>query len=363
MGIRFIWMFLLFLSAFPLIASAAQLDAVVDEVVRRHMLEKRIPGISVAIVQGGAVVFSKGYGKASLEFDIAASPGTVYPISSVSKIFAGLLAASLVEVDKLDLDASVAEFFDETPADKESITVRHLLQHTHGLQDFYRSEDYRAETGKSADASTAVELTRWSLNRPARFLPGSDWEYSLAGYVMLAQILEYAGGMSYEELLEHYVFKPVGMVGAFGGTESLVSNRNPIMYELVDNVLSGHIVEFPPSTYAAGGINTSVIELSKLFVALSNSDFINSGSKLELWSNPILANGKPANYGLGWFSYKTSRNRWVVGHEGGGASWVIYYPDLDLAVIALSNMSGARADSLPYEIAREALDRGLLKSN
>ena len=100
-----------------------------------------------------------------------------------------------------------------------------------------------------------------------------------------------------------------------------------------------------------------------LLIALSDNDFISSGSKLELWSNPTLANGRPANYGLGWFSYTTSQNRWVVGHEGGGASWVIYYPDLELAVIALSNMSGARADSLPYEIARDALGEGLLRSD
>ena len=58
-----------------------------------------------------------------------------------------------------------------------------------------------------------------------------------------------------------------------------------------------------------------------------------------------------------------SRGRWVVGHEGGGASWLICYPDLELAVIALSNMSGARADSLPYDVAREAMAEGLLRSD
>ena len=363
MGNRIILVLILVSSAVPLIAGAAQLENVVDEVVRRHMLEKQIPGVSVAIVQNGAVVFMEGYGKASLEFDVPASPSTVYPISSVSKILAGLLAVRLVEIDKLDLDASVAEFFVEAPPDKKTIKVRHLLRHTHGLADFYRSEDYRLETGKSFSASTPGELIQWSLNRPAWFSPGTNWEYSLAGYVLLAQVLEQAGGMSYTELLEHYVFEPVGMVGTFGGTESVVSNRNPVMYERIDDVLSTHIVEFPRHTYAAGGVNTSVQELAKLFIALSDNDFINSHSKLELWENPILANGKPANYGLGWFSYTTSHKRWVVGHEGGGASWVIYYPDLDLAVIALSNMSGARADSLPYEIAREALAGGLLRSD
>ena len=363
MGTRLSLMILLSLSM-PLPAvAAAQLEAVVEYVVRQHMLEKQIPGMSVSIVQDGTVVFTGAYGKASVEFDVPATPSTVYPISSVSKIFAGLLAVRLVEDNKLNLDASIAEFFDETPHDKRKITVRQLLQHTHGLEDFYRSEHYQTETGKSVDASTAAELARWSLNRPARFSPGTDWEYSLAGYVMLAKILEVAGGQHYEALLQHYVFKPVGMVGTFGGTESLISRRNPVLYELVDDELAGHVVEFPPIVYAAGGLNLSVIELAKLFSVLSSNEFIGNAAKQELWQSPVLANGKPANYGLGWFSYTTSKDRWVVGHEGGGASWVIYYPDLDLAVIALSNMSGARADGLPYEIARKALAEGLLRSD
>ena len=75
-------------------------------------------------------------------------------------------------------------------------------------------------------------------------------------------------------------------------------------------------------------------------------------NRTGMWRNEDLPGGENSHYGLGWMSYVTSQDRWVVGHEGGGASWVVYYPEEDLAVIALSNMSGARADILPYEIAR-----------
>jgi len=354
---------LLLLTAPAQAANGARLEDIVDEVVHRHMAAKSIPGMSVSIVQDEALIFAKGYGKASLEFDVPAAPATVYPVSSVSKIFAGLVALRLVEAGKLGLDVSVAEFFPATPADKRALTVRHLLQHTHGLEDFYGNERYRSVSGKSVADSTASELIRWSLDRPLRHAPGTAWEYSLVGYVMLARVLESAGGLPYEELVRHYVFEPVGMTGAFGGTETVLPGRNPVLYVLNDDTLAGHIVEFPAYAYAAGGLNTSAMDLANLFVALSGADFIADETKQVLWSNPVLADGNPANYGLGWFSYTTSRGRRVVGHEGGGASWVIYYPDLDLAVIALSNMSGARADSLPYEIARNALAEGLLRSH
>ena len=352
----------LLLASIPGIAVAAELEDVVEDVVSRHMADKQIPGISVAVVQGGDLVFSAGYGQASIEFGIPATPGSVYPISSVSKIFAGLLAVRLAEVGKLNLDASIVNFFEEIPPDKQAITVRNLLQHTHGLEDAYRSDAYLSDTGKSFEASTVAELAAWSLSRPARFQPGADWEYSLIGYVMLARIFELAGGAEYEALLERYVFEPTGTVVSFGGSESVVAGRNALLYELVDSEVVGHVVDFPAKTYAAGGANTSVLELAKLFTALSGNEYIDDGEKQELWSRPALGSGELANYGLGWFSYETSRERWVVGHEGGGASWVIYYPALDLAVIALSNMSGARADSLPFEIAREAMAKGLLDS-
>ena len=341
-------------------AGAAELGDVVGRIVDRHMTEKRIPGLSVAIVQRGQVVFAGAYGRASVELGVPASPDTVYPISSVSRMFAGLVAVRLLDAGKLDLDASISTYIDAVPEDKRRVTVRHLLQHTHGLEDFYRSEAYASETGKSLDDATGDELIGWSLGRPLRHAPGDEWSYGVIGYVVLAKVLEQAGGLPFERLVDEQVFAPTGMAGAFGGSETIVAGRNPLLYELVDARLVGHIVDFPPMVWAAGGLNTSVSEMAKLFVALSADEFISTEAKRELWTSAVLPDGASAHYALGWSSYTTSRDRWVVGHEGGGASWVIYYPALDLAVIALSNMSGARADSLPFDIARAAIDAGLL---
>jgi CubicO group peptidase (beta-lactamase class C family) len=339
--------------ASPGAADPVSIEDIVDDVVVRHMLEKRIPGMSVAVVHEGRLVLSKGYGKASVEFDVPATATTVYPISSVSKIFAGLLAIRLVDAGYLDLDESISSFISNVPADKRSITVRHLLQHTHGLEDFYQSAQYETQTGKSMEESTADELFAWSLAQPLRYAPGAGWEYSLSGYVLLARILEQVGETPYLGLVQKYVFEPLNMIGTFGSSEAVITGRNPVLYKLVDDDIAGHIVDFPPRVYAAGGLNMSALEMAKLFVALAGEDFITDEAKGELWHNPELTNGELANYGLGWFSYETSKKRWVVGHEGGGASWVIFYPDENLAVIALSNLSGARADILPYEIARK----------
>ena len=340
--------------------SPPDFELISDEIVTKHMAEKHIPGMSVAIVQDGALVFSKGYGKSSVEFDIAATADTVYPISSVSRTLAGLLAVRLEEQGLLDLDAPISAYGIDLPADKQSISVRHLLQHTHGLEDFYHSDDYVVDAGKSMDDSTTEELIGWSLLQPLQSQPGDAWAYGVVGYVVLAQIFEQVGERPFTELVDQYVFKPLDITATYGGSEVLVDGRNPVLYEWLDDDLVGHVIGFSPRVYAAGGLNISVTEMAKVFAALSGELFIDSDTKKNLWRNVDLANGKASFYGLGWSSYTTSQDRWVVGHEGGGASWIIYYPDQDLAVIALSNMSGARADILPYEIARAAFAAGLV---
>ncbi len=340
--------------------SPRSLELISDEIVAKHMAEKHIPGMSVAIVQNGDLVFSKGYGKSSVEFNIAATADTVYPISSVSRTFAGLLALRLEDQGLLDLDAPISAYGIDLPADKQSISVRHLLQHTHGLEDFYHSDDYVVDTGKSMDDSTTEELISWSLSQPLQSQPGDAWAYGLAGYVILAQIFERVGERPFTELVDQYVLQPLDITATYGGSDVLVDGRNPVLYEWLDDDLIGHVIGFSPRVYAAGGLNISVTEMARVFAALSGDSFIDSDAKKNLWRNVDLANGKASYYGLGWSSYTTSKDRWVVGHEGGGASWVIYYPDQDLAVIALSNMSGARADVLPYEIARAAFAAGLV---
>ena len=331
------------------------LEQVADQVIARHMAENKIPGLSLAIVHQDQLLLAKGYGEASIEFSIAADPDTIYPISSVSKMFAGTLAMVLVRQGKLDLDASI-----DIAADKQAVTLRHLLQHTHGLDDFYQSEEYERESGRSIEESGTEELIAWSLARPLRFVPGENWSYSLAGYVLLGHIMQIVSGDTYAELVEQHVFAPLGIRGYFGGSTTVINGRNPMLYELTDDTVVGHVIDFPRKVWPAGGLNLSVREFAKLFVALDNVQFLTDADREKLWRTVTLADGSDSHYGLGWFSYVTSQNRPVVGHEGGGASWVIYYPEHELAVIALSNMSGARADSLPYEIARAAFDAGLV---
>jgi CubicO group peptidase (beta-lactamase class C family) len=272
-----------------------------------------------------------------------------------------LVSLKLDEKNLIALDDPVSAYLEGLPEDKQAITIRQLLTHTHGLTDFYHSADFEKDTGIHSDNASAEALTAWSLNQPLAAQPGSVWTYNVVGYAVLGMVLQSATGLSFSDLAQREVFDPLHMVAYYGNSDTVIDGQSPTLYELVDDKVVTHPVEFRPFVYPAAGLNISVAEMAKLFAALSGDRFLSTQQKTELWRAMELPDGKSSFYGLGWFSYTTSQNRWVVGHEGGGASWIIYYPDQQLSVIALSNMSGARADMLPFDIARAAFDAALFE--
>ena len=109
--------------------SIARADAL-DEKIRTIMAERHIPGAAVAVVQNGKVVRMKGYGVATLEFNIPVTTETVFEIGSVSKQMTAAGIMLLVQDGKVSLDEKISRYLPNTPEAWSSVTVRHLLTHT-----------------------------------------------------------------------------------------------------------------------------------------------------------------------------------------------------------------------------------------
>jgi CubicO group peptidase (beta-lactamase class C family) len=110
----------------------AQSDKVGDY-VRAEMKRQRIPGLSLAIVKDGKIILAEGYGLANIEFNIPASPETVYKICSVSKQFIAAGIMLVAQEGRLALDDSISKYLERTPETWKAITIRHLLTHTSGI--------------------------------------------------------------------------------------------------------------------------------------------------------------------------------------------------------------------------------------
>ena len=127
----------LVLAAVPTDASPPTLTADLDAVLGRIMALELAPGMAVAVVHNDDVVYLRGFGFADVETRRRVTPDTVFYIASATKPFTGTAVAILDKQEKLDLDGSLGSYLRRATyhedIDPESITLRQLLNHTHGI--------------------------------------------------------------------------------------------------------------------------------------------------------------------------------------------------------------------------------------
>ena len=176
----------------------------VDALIETEMRRQRIPGLSLAVLQQGAIVKAQGYGVADRAKKMPATPQTVYKIASVSKLFIATGVMSLVQEGRIALDDPVVRLLDGAPTAWRAVTVRHLLSHTSGL----------VREGPAFDArklQSDAEVIRSAYLLPLLFAPGERSEYSNLGYFVLAEIIRRASGQPWDEHLTTKIFRPLGM--------------------------------------------------------------------------------------------------------------------------------------------------------
>ncbi|MGH9901712.1 MAG: serine hydrolase domain-containing protein [Pyrinomonadaceae bacterium] len=337
--------------------SADSPDQAVDAYVKQQMTKHAIPGLSVAVVKDGKVVKLKGYGVASVEFDIPADGDTVFQLYSVSKIFAGVAAMKLVEDGRLSLDAPATDFVENLPPAWKAVRVRHLLTHTSGLPEGPANPRFASLPEAKRKGLTAAETIQLAAALPLKFAPGEKFSYHQSGYVLLGMIVEKLSGKSYADFLAERVFAPLAMTSTrFGDTETVVRRRPSTAYNRQSGELRNWVFPFSVKDYPAAGLNSSAADVSKFLVALEAGRVLKPESLRAMWARAKLNDGTESGYGLGW-TIGEHKGRKVVGHEGGGSIWVAHFPDERLSVVVLCNLNGARADEIQYGVADFYLER------
>ena len=187
----------------------------IDVLIQGRLTSHGIPGAAVAIVQGGEIIHLEGYGNA----DPAGSPvdpDTPFLIGSVSKTFTSLAVYQLVRDGVLSLDQPVVPLLSdiaEEPADGfERVTIQHLLSHTSGLS----MADGLAGTMKIHTGQDALQRRiQEIMSQPLSRTPGEEYEYSNAGAVLLAGVVEQVTGETFADYLNSGIFGPLGMDRTF----------------------------------------------------------------------------------------------------------------------------------------------------
>lgn len=157
---------------------------------------------ALLVAKDGNILLNKGYGFSDREKGIKNTKNSVFSTGSVTKQFTAAAILKLEMMGKVSTDDKLDKYF-EIPSDKKAITLHNLLTHTSGLPLAFSDDDF-----EKLDEAEYLDKT---FNSKLAFTPGEEFKYSNVGYVLLALIIEKQSGMSYEEFLNTYLFKPSGM--------------------------------------------------------------------------------------------------------------------------------------------------------
>ena len=177
----------------------------IDRYIEMQMRNLHIPGVSLAVVRGGRIVKAKGYGLANIEARSPAAHDSVYEIGSLTKQFTAAAIMLLVEDGKISLDDPVTKYFAGAPERWNRITVRHLLNHTSGIQNHVAVPDYMdifKISITSKNFPSREDLLQEFYKLPLEFEPGATWSYDNTGYYLLGVIVEKASGKDFWQFLD-----------------------------------------------------------------------------------------------------------------------------------------------------------------
>src|SRR5215472_13015117 len=169
------------------------------------------PGCAVGVGQEGQQVLVASYGMADLEHSVSLTPASVFEPGSVTKQFTAAAVLLLAQDGKLSLDDPARKYFPELPDHANTITIRHLLNHTSGLRDWGEVAavgGWPRGTRANSNANVLdITIRQKALNYP----PGAEWSYTNTGYNLLAMLVGRVSGKSLAEFTRERIFLPLGM--------------------------------------------------------------------------------------------------------------------------------------------------------
>lgn len=333
------------------VPGAAGADAL-DDYIHSQMRGLHIPGLSLAVVQDGQIVKARGYGLVSIEASAPATEESVFEIGSVTKQFTAVALLMLVEEGKVGLDEPIARYLSGVPESWSAITVRHLLTHSSGIENYLAVPGLpdTSRPGLSHDDIAKIFFTGLKLE----FQPGETWSYSNTGYLLLGNIIEKTSGKSYWEFLDERIFRPLGMSATRSSEPKAIIPNRASGYQWQKDRLENRPA-LTENAYAAGSIVSTVRDLAKWDAALSAGKLLEPASFEQMWAPLKIRGGRtaPANYGFGWL-IDTYHGRRVIAHTGGtpGFSSALYrFVDDKTTVILLTNHSDRIIDHLAIDVA------------
>lgn len=320
----------------------AQDPARMEQVIQGHVQNRTFMG-AVLVAKGDAVVLSKGYGSANLEWELPNTPATRFRLGSLTKQFTAASILLLEERGKLSTSDPIKKHMPDAPAAWDAITLHHLLTHTSGIPNFTALKEFSALKGTATTVDKSIAVFR---DKPLDFPAGDKMSYSNSGYMVLGHVIEKLSGQSYEAFLQANIFTPLGLAdsGYDSNTRIVARRADGYMPAAGGFVNAGFVHMSVP--HAAGALYSTTGDLLKWERALFGGKVVSPASLTKMLTPD------KNNYAYG-VSVQTTNGRKVIAHGGsidGFNTSMAHYPESGVTVIVLGNVNSMTPDALALQL-------------
>jgi CubicO group peptidase (beta-lactamase class C family) len=333
-------------------ALTADQAAAIDTIAATAIDSKSTPSVAIGVAKNGKLVFAKGYGYRNLDDKVPADADTMYGIGSNTKQFTAAAIMLLRDSGKLDVDAPVSRYLPDMPHGRE-VTIRNLLTHTGGYAEFTELPDVDRLGARPA---TNDEILDTVVASPLGFKPGTKWQYSNTGFVMLATIVERLSGMSYADFLRTRIFEPLGMTRSRYEDQALVETDRATGYTRFAMGQQEHESHLDYTWFSgAGAIESTLADLETWNNAIDRGTLLSAASREMMHTSFKLADGTDTHYGFGLFVRTLPGGKHVVLHGGdttGFGTQDARFVEDGIDVIVLTNQEPAAYNAITNAVYR-----------
>jgi CubicO group peptidase (beta-lactamase class C family) len=299
------------------------------------------PAAAVAVVQHGRIVWERGFGETDRASHARATPGSIFPLASVSKSITSVAVMQLAERRTLDLDAPVSRYLEPGlqtvhVGSPDSVTARSLLQMTAGVPHVVR---FAWADDAERPPSEAELVRKFGF---VAFHPGRHFDYSNMSYGVLQHVVTRTAGRPYATYLADEVFRPYGMLHTSMQVSDALRPYEAKVYARGSSVALP-LLRLQPE--AGAGLHSSAHDLALLALRLLRAPepVLSPASVKTMWAGAL-----PQPYALGWWRIDLPDGTHTLvadGNATGAAASMVIAPERDVAVVVLFNDPGA--PSLP----------------
>lgn len=314
------------------------------------------PGCAVGVSLNGESVFEKAFGLAEMEHNVPNTPQTIFESGSVAKQFTASALVLLQQDGKLNIDDPVKKYIPELPDYGSPLTVRHMLNHTSGIRDWFA---VRALSGEGAGEHIVTQQMIFDTivrQKGLDFKPGAEYSYSNSGYQLAAMIVERVSKQKFADFVAERIFKPLGMknTGYRDDFQRITPGRAQAYSKSGDGPWR---LNMPMMTaHGGGGMLTTIGDWLR-WNAMLDAKAWNASLVDSLETQGVLNNGQKISYALGLTvgSYKGNKQVAHGGATAGYRTFLARFPDNDLSIAVMCNGTAPDSNALANSIADEIL--------